>query len=285
MAETVKLAQPPPATVSEYAQKRFDKWRTDQEQLYNDPYVRVLLLGLKGDGKTTTLATARKPIVINSFTPSGTLSIKHEVEKQDGIYVVSKYEGEDLRKPTAFAEWERDFMEDERNGLFNDIGTYCIDDGYLWMEALLAKQRYKFHGAPIDDMLADSQVKGKDLRNLYGFFLEANLYWTRKLLSIPCNVIFTCHIDRYVDPVTGEQGTSILAPGMASKERVPVPFPEVWIKQRKDNEHWLLVSDEGRWKASTRIGAKAKLTGRQPADICGILRKCGLPTEPRGVSA
>lgn len=273
----------PPATIQEYALKRFAAWRAEQEKLYNDPFIRILLLGQKGYGKTTICATARLPIHICSFDPGGTTSIRDEVTRSDGqITVDTRFEDEDLRHPKAFALWAADFEEMHRNDFFNALGTYVIDSGYLWMESLFAKQKLSFMGAVVNDVLPESAIKGKDLRNLFGHFLEANLYWTRRLLCLPCNVIFTCHMDKFTDPQTGDQETSILSPGQASKERVPIPFPEVYvIKKKQDGSRTLLTREEGIWRGSTRIGAKGKLDAHEPPNICGILRKCGLSTEPR----
>jgi hypothetical protein len=241
-----------------------------------------LLLGIKGYGKTTVVATARKPIWICSFDPGGTLTIRDEM-KAGGIFADTRYEKENLRSPTAFNMWEKDFVEMEKNGFFNQLGTYVIDGGYLWMESLLAKQRLSFHGPIVNDVLTSDQLKGKDLRNLFGYFLEANLHWTRRLLNIPCNVIFTCHIDKYTDPLTGETETSLLCPGQKSVERVPIPFPEVWVlrKERDTGKRYLLTGEEGSWRGSTRIGNKGKLALHEPADVCAILKKCGYPTDPR----
>jgi hypothetical protein len=143
-----------------------------------------------------------------------------------------------------------------------------------------------FIGPPLNEMTNAALVKNKDLRNLYGDFLEANLYWSRRLLNIPCNLVVTCHLDRYSDPISGAQETTLLAPGIASRERIPIPFSEVWIKgidpaQTGDKRHYMLTGHEGLYRGSTRIGANGRLALREPCDMIAMLEKCGYPTTPK----
>lgn len=286
MSEQV-TAPPVYASHTEAVLARFRAVRARQETLYADPHIRVMLLGVKGSRKTSFIKTARKPIFIDSFDPGGTLSIDDFIkDPANECYVDAQYETEDLRAPTAMDAWEREFEGRCKDGFFNSLGTYVLDGYYLMMESLLAKQRKKFGVGAIDDMTPESAVKGKDLRNLYGMFLEANLYWTRRILNLPCNVIMTCHLDTYMDVTIGRTETTILAPGNASKERVPVPFPEVWVRVQEEENGKLtdsiITGPSGRYRGSTRIGKMGKLALKETPDFCAILRKCGYPTESKG---
>ena len=88
--------------------------------------LHCLLLGDKGAGKTTFLATAPRPILIHSFDPGGTESIQDFIDA-GGVFVDTQFERDNLQHPTAYLAWEREFNRLGHSGLFENIGTYAID--------------------------------------------------------------------------------------------------------------------------------------------------------------
>jgi len=66
----------------------------------------ALIYGAMGTGKTNIARTCRKPVLIHSFDPGGTKTVRDEVEKGT-VYVDNRFENEDAMNPTAFAAWDK----------------------------------------------------------------------------------------------------------------------------------------------------------------------------------
>lgn len=275
-----------PITGPVYASKNeslvaaFARIREAQDAANVTNSAKIMLAGPKGEGKTLCGFTAPKPLLVHSFDPNGTDTAKAAGMLGDGVLVDKRFEYENLRKPFAFKLWDTEFDKLSKDGTFADLaasgGTYFLDGGYLWMESLMALHRNRFYPNITDDAPLNSKTTGKDGRQLYGDFLEANLYHTRRLLALPCHVVFSAHITTVVDPDTGAQMTTLVTPGKASEAKVPIPFSEVWVLGHdSDGTRYVYTGRAGRFEGSTRIGAGGKLAQKEKPDISAMLRKCG----------
>ena len=94
-----------------------------------------LIIGPIRSGKTVALATAPRPIVIDSFDPGGTKSIQPQI-KEGGIYP-TLYEEDDPKNPFIFHQWLMEFNERYEEGFFDHIATYCIDSFTYFFQAAL----------------------------------------------------------------------------------------------------------------------------------------------------
>lgn len=271
----------PVQTKGEALLAAFARVRAAQDAANVTESAKIMLAGPKGEGKTLTGFTAPRPMLVHSFDPNGTDTARAAgLLDKPGIVVDKRFEYEDLRKPFAFALWMAEFDKLLADGTFKALaeagGTYFLDGGYLWMESLMALHRNRFYPNITDNAPLNSKTGGKDGRQLYGDFLEANLYHTRRLLSLPCHVVFSAHITTITDPDTGTQMTTLVTPGRASEAKVPIPFSEVWVLSHdNDGKRWVNTGKTGRFEGSTRIGAGGKLKGKEEPDISAMLRKCG----------
>src|SRR5215510_16185594 len=86
----------------------------------NKQTVSVLLTGDTGSGKTFLASTAPFPVLMDSFDPGGTLSVRDEVKKGN-IVAYDEFENEDPFNPKVFVEWERTFTERLRDKYFENF--------------------------------------------------------------------------------------------------------------------------------------------------------------------
>jgi hypothetical protein len=68
----------------------------------------ALIYGSMGSGKTNITRTCRGPVLIHSFDPGGTKTVRDEIEKGK-IYADTRFEIEDPFKPTAFVLWDKTY--------------------------------------------------------------------------------------------------------------------------------------------------------------------------------
>lgn len=280
MSSTQTITGPVYTSSNEALLAAFSRVRDAQDAANVTDSAKIMLAGPKGEGKTLAGFTAPKPLLVHSFDPNGTDTARAAGMLGPGVVVDKRFEYEDLRKPFAFKLWMTEFDKLLKDGTFKALaeagGTYFLDGGYLWMESLMALHRNRFYANITDDAPLNSKTSGKDGRQLYGDFLEANLYHTRRLLSLPCHVVFSAHITTITDPDTGAQMTTLVTPGKASEAKVPIPFSEVWVLGHdNDGKRWIYTGKSGRFEGSTRIGAGGKLKTKEEPDISALLRKCG----------
>ena len=232
----------------------------------------ALFLGNSGTGKTYSLRTARKPVLLHSFDPGGSKPLRDEIAKGE-IVVDTRFEIEERRTPTAYNQWTQEFGRLRAGGVFEQIGTYALDSLTLFSDAV-THELLKRMGKP----------GGQLFKQDWGVFLVEMLEVIARILNIPCDVIITGHLSYSQDEATGKTMAGVLIGGQ-SKERVPILFDECYITQAKEVskgiEYKFLTANTGCFNAKTRIGKGGKFELYEEPNWVGLLKKAGLPTEDK----
>ena len=249
-----------------------------------------LIYSRAGAGKTHLVSTAPGPILIHSFDPGGTRTIKTliatgKIPKSKRIIIDDRFEKEVSRQARgevlgfggsfAYKLWEQELNELVKGGVFKQIGTYVIDSGTKWVDAMLneiCRQESRKY--------AEAQLQ--DYKKL-GFFVADAL---AQIMTIPCNFIMTGHMEQFQDESDGKVHFSILATGK-QKIKIPLMFDEFYYLDVQEKggklERTLLTQISGKHEARTRIGAGTFDT-REVPDISALLKKAKYPWEDKKVA-
>lgn len=221
-----------------------------RNQVMPDKYLRTLVYGQSGTGKTFSLRTARKPLFIDSFDPGGSVVLADLIQKGEAI-IRTEFENEDPKKPTAFARWDATLDGIEASGLMHKFGTYVLDSATTWGQAalnLVLQKAGRSGGTPQQNDWYPQMV-----------LMEAGI---RRIFQFPCDVIFICHNDTQKDEIVGKITRAPMLTGK-SKTRIPLLFSEVYYsdvkRTSKGSEYiWQLQSDN---------------TNQAKSRLCGLARK------------
>ena len=235
---------------------------------YIERGTNFLIYGHTGTGKTHCLRTARRPLLVHSFDPGGVKSIRSLLkDPKSGCYADTRFEVEDAKNPTAWNQWERAITDLEREGIPETLGTYAIDSGTLWSEAMMntiVHMKGRTNGIP---QLQDYMVQMLTIRDTM-----------KKLSGWPCDVVLTGHIDIEKDDVSGKLFTSVLMTGKL-KVRIPLLFDEIYItmcqETSKGPEHTFLTCPDGQYFGRTRLGEDGMFEPYEKPDIKYLLDKAG----------
>ena len=227
----------------------------------------LLLLGEKGTGKTYIANTVRKPVFVDSFDPDGTLTVR-EMKKKGDLLAETKYEHEDPLKPTAYAQWVKDFEEKEKANYFANFGTYMLDSSTIWAEAIMNFILSKDGRAGTAPLFTKDYVPQKVM-------IHNAL---KRVLNLPCDVIVTGHVEPMKDDLLGSVEYRYMTTGKGTVI-IPLMFTEVWIadtnQSSKGVEYRIVTQRTGKYMASSRLSA-GKLDTYETPDIKAILKKCGV---------
>lgn len=238
-----------------------------QQSTYN-----ALVYGDFGTGKTALIRTGRRPIHIDSFDPGGTKTIRDEI-KEGWILADTRYEVEDPMKPTAFELWDKEYARRKREGYFDHIGTYMIDSATTWASAamnVILKKAGRLGGPPYqqDYLPAMSMIENA----------------IKDMVTLPCDVILTAHLDVDKDEATGRMFVGPLFVGKL-KQRIPLLFDELYCAQVKKSaageQYTLLTKSDGIFKARTRLGKGGIYQAQEEPNIKLLLKKAGYSTEDK----
>jgi len=240
------------------------------EDIYNltgrVKYGKFLIYGPVGTGKTRLASTCPKPVLVHSFDPGGTTTIRDHVGH--GITIDDSFEAENNNKPTQWQRWVQVTDRMQVSGMFDGIGTYVLDSLTTWSDAAM-NEVLRLDGRP------GQAIQLQDYNSQYVKILSM----LKVLNTLPCHVLVTAHIEMTQDEVTGRIISSLLATGKM-KTKIPLLFSEMFLAQVSAKpsglEYSLLTRNNARYSARTRIGADDKLDMNEPPDIKNILKKGGL---------
>lgn len=226
----------------------------------------AIIAGDMGTGKTSILATARKPVLVHSFDPGGTKVLRPEIEKGE-IIPDTRFEAEDPKSPTVFRLWEEEFKKLRDEGVFNELGTFAIDSITTFADAAMneiLRRQGRSGGVPYQQ---DYLVQINVLRDYMKVFT-----------TLPCDVIVTAHLDPLKDELTGRVQMQIMVTGKL-RVKIPLLFDEIYVattkRTSKGVEYVLLTRNDGYYQARTRIGRGVFETYEKP-DITYLLKKAGV---------
>lgn len=240
--------------------------------------VTFLIYGDTGTGKTRSLITAPGRVLLDSFDPEGTKTIKNYIATKEfpdrKIIADTRWETEDPFNPAVYLKWAAEYDRRKKTGFFNHFrgGTYALDSGTTWTSAIMGRElkRAGRTGGPPqqNDYLPVMQITENIIKDM-----AANL---------PCTLIFICHEDVSKDEATGKMRIAPLLIGK-SQMRIPLLFSEIYAAQSKETakgtEYSFLTRNTGMYKARTRIGAEGLFDMYEKPDFTYLLKKAGYKVE------
>ena len=232
----------------------------------------AIIYGDIGTGKTNLLRTCRTPVLLHSFDPGGSKTIRDCIEKGD-IIADTRFENEDAKKPSAYREWEKEFDRLRGTDFFKSIGTYVIDSATTWSDAMMNEILKKNGRSGQIPQIQDYLVQQNTVRDTMKCFT-----------NLPCDCILTGHIQMDKDEVTGRMMSSMMIAGKASI-KMPLLFDEIYVSISKQTskgvEYSLLTRNDGVYKARTRLGKSGSLEAYEEPNIKKILEKTGMNSKDK----
>ena len=252
------------------AQASVQKLQTMYKETPESGSYNFLLLGESGTGKSFLLHTARKPIHLDCFDPGGTKNLKELIKKGELVPDI-RWEDEDPINPTVFRNWEKTMKERIKSGYFNHFGTYCLDSSTTWSDSIM------------NQILKSEGVAGGPPRWAKDYVPQKVKIqnWIRILMKLPCDFIFTGHLEGNKDEVSGAMSYRYMVTGKAAVT-IPLLFDEIYIMDPKSTsggvEYRILTQANGKYLARSRMAGKGLLSTYEKPDIKNMLKKCGFPT-------
>lgn len=226
-----------------------------------------LIYGDIGAGKTHLLKTAKKPLLLDNFDIGGDQTLLEEI--QAGDVIVDHFEDEDAKAPSVFTRWEKRLQEKRQAKLFDEVGTYAIDSASTWSDSLM-NAILKKEGRP-------ATVPQLQDYNIHQIIMRDAL---KMILSLPCDVILTCHRELDKDEASGRMMISPLIGGRKGKPKMLLLFDEIYylstVEKKDGVERRLLTARTGLYMARTRIGRLGKLDLYEEADLSKLKAKAGI---------
>ena len=254
-----------------------EKLRTMYKENKKQQYVSVLLTGESGSGKTYITRTAPRPVHIDSFDPTGTMSVRDEIERGN-IIVDTRFEEENFMSPSAFKLWTKEFEARRVGKYFESIGTYVLDSATTFTTAIMNSVQ----ASPKGSGAGQVPVWNKD----YHPQKVAIETWLSKCMTLPCHFILTAHLE----PQKNDEGSIIAYRFMMtgkSSITVPLKFDEIWVTTTKETskgiEYSVKLNSTGFYLARSRLAGTGKLKPTEPANLKEIIKKAGLDYQDKEV--
>ena len=215
----------PPSGADKF-RARFDEERKRIMSIYDQRVaklaMKIILFGYKGSGKTSFLMTGRKPILIHSFDPGGTLHMwkKHSAMIEAGdLLIDSRFEEENLMQPKSWELWVREYERLEASKFFDGIGTYAIDTLTLMGDNVLNWCKDK------DPKYDNDKVPDRRHYHRQVFYIAEMM---KRLTSLPCDVVLTGHA-REREDAEGNVRAVELAFTKSGTVKIPAIYEEMYV--------------------------------------------------------
>ena len=247
-------------------------------EIYNESpqseTVKVLLMGEPGTGKTSLLRTCPAPVVCFMFDPGGEKVLREEIRQ--GRVIPKIFSREDYKKPTVWESFDKEFHRLLNGGFFNHVGTVAIDSLTSLSDFIMSYILYK-GGRPggVPNRNTDYMPVKSAIQNLRS-----------ELLGLPCHVIMTAHPGIEKDDVSGRVSSHPMVVGDL-KEKLTIAFDECWISIAKPgatkSEYWIQTSNDGYYKASSRLAQLGNFEKFERPDFKALLKKAGYSIEDKSL--
>ena len=231
--------------------------------------IRTIIYGEFGTGKTMCSITGRTPILVHSFDPGGSKSIKDSpLIASSDLAIDRRFEVEDPNSPTAYTLWGNEFNRLNKAGAFNSIGTFVMDSFTTYSQLVMNKTL----------LSSSSNWKGVPTQQDYNRMMGAVRRDIQVITSLPCDIVLTAHIDLEKDEVSGVTKTEMLVVGKL-KRYIPLLFDELYVSlsnnTSKGIKYQLLTQNDGNYQARTRIG-KGKFGKYEEPNLNDLYKKAGV---------
>lgn len=252
-------------------------YKTDALQRF-----RALIIGESNTGKTLSLRTARKPVLIHSFDVDGCQNLQPEIDRGE-IFVDSRFEHEDHRHPHVYRDWEMEFNRLYDSGFFAHVGTYVIDSGTLFTEALMGTILASNSRSPKADIikLGNATAAVPNQRE-YFILIKTMAGEMGRCAALPCDFILNCHT--HEEGIKNDDGSfrvTKIYPNVVGRLRkiLPAIFSEVYYTNVKVastgvSYEWIMEQDNLR-QAGSRLRANTDIPNKLSQDYEALLKRAG----------
>ena len=252
-----------------------DKIKKAQNTAHASSY-NAIIYGSPKIGKSMTIRTCVKPILVHSFDPGGTKVLQDLIDKGD-VIADTRFEIETPTRPKSFEIWKKEMDDLEKSGFFNLIGTYVLDSFTTWAQCIM----YEVVKRAADKSNGKRSPGSPPQQQDWLHQMNEIEIWMRRFTSLPCHCIAMGHDDIPTDE-EGRQSDD-RRPMLTGKlgKRVPALFDEIYymfVKDQVKNVRMLQTGIANRIHAGTRLGVDGKLALYEPPDIKAIMKKVGLDT-------
>ncbi len=166
------------------------------------------------------------------------------------------------------------------------FGTYVIDSGTSWLEAM-ANYISRKKGGKRDYLLAGRTLTGnleiQDYIPMYNMVMDM----IKLSSSHGCDFVYTAHLITIEEEVTGSV-VAALDTYKRLRSKIPKCFSEKYVlDKRKTSQgpvHELLLHSTGKYEASSQLMASGKLNAIEEPNLKQLLEKAGLPTDDKPIN-
>ena len=264
------------------------------EQIYNEMQgdytsYSALIKGVEGSGKSTFLTTGRLPILVDLFDPKGAVLFNTDprlirLRKERKLFV-RFFIKENSQQPTEYLRWEKQWQKDCKSGFLSMFGTYGVDSGTTWLEAMA---NYITHakGGKRDYLIQGIRKTGnlqiEDYIPMYNMVMDL----IKLSSSQGCDFIYIAHLVRKtIGDGEFSQVVTELDTYERLKSKIPKLFAEKYCMVKKPSSQGskriLLLDSTGEYEASSQLMASGKLKKEEEPNLKELLKKAGLPTEDK----
>lgn len=237
-------------------------------QMYEDgattKYVNWLVIGNMGTGKTYSLQTLPRPLLVHSFDPGGSKVLRDGVK--DGSIIVEQFEEDSAAKPQAFKRWESRLLQHLASGFFNHFASYAIDSATTLQECLLHQVINQMGGGknPHRPELQHYQVMISTMKDI-----------VKTVTTLDLHTVLIGHVDMDKDEVTGRMVANIAATGKL-RRGLPILYDEVYIAEvlnkPKGPEYSWITQPRGNYHARSRL---ANIDASEEQNFKRLMEKSG----------
>lgn len=234
--------------------------------------LHALIIGDKGVGKTHLGKTCPLPLLVYSFDPGGSQTLKEEID--NGDVFVAPFEYDDVTNPSCYASFRKMFNEHRKTGFFDNFATVMLDSLSTLADALVLEV-LKQENRKLPSVEGGNAGDGMRIQDWMTVSNEmSNL--VRSFQLLPVHTLMLGHIDRERDEASGQFLKSLSFPGKSSL-RIPQLSSDVYYLMAKGNDEkitrHLQVLNNGEYHAGSRL---PNLEAKEEPDIKKLLEKAGL---------